>query len=105
MKRHRDLLSDEKISAAIIEVQEFRHSVEDKLDQLSLQIQRLHIDDEGQILGHREALDRKRQFILSKLEPPDTESDLERALKERTGSKCGDWLESEAAFPVRRTIL
>jgi hypothetical protein len=99
LKRHRDLLSDEKITAAIIEVQDFRQSFEDRLDELSREVQKLNLgNDEQQSLRQSEDLDRKRQLVLSKLNPPDYEYDLERASSEREASTSGNWLLSDHRF-------
>lgn len=66
---------------------------------MSRQIQKLHLDnDEQQSLRHGEDLDRKRQFVLSKLDPPDYEYDLERASSERADSASGNWLLNEPEF-------
>ncbi|KAH6848231.1 hypothetical protein B0I37DRAFT_309598 [Chaetomium sp. MPI-CAGE-AT-0009] len=99
LKRHRDLLSDEKITALLAEVNGFRQSFEDKFSELSRQMLKLHLDNsDEESLWHHEALDRKRQFVLSKLDPPDYSSVLERAFNERGVSTSGDWLRADAAF-------
>lgn len=93
------MLSDEKITVLLTEVNDFRQSFEEKFDELSRQILRLHLDNnDEESLRHQEALNRKRQFVVSKLDPPDYGLDLERAFKERGGSTSGDWLRTDAAF-------
>ncbi|KAH6632698.1 hypothetical protein F5144DRAFT_574952 [Chaetomium tenue] len=99
LKRHRDLLSDEKITTLLTEVNDFRQSFEDKFDDLSRQVLKLHLDNhDEESLRHQEALDRKRQFVVSKLDPPDYAFDLERAFNERGVSTSGDWLRTDPAF-------
>jgi hypothetical protein len=93
------LLSDEKITVLLTEVNDFRQSFEDKLDGVSRQMLQLHLDNsDEEFLRRQEALDRKRQFVVSKLDPPDYDFDLERAFNERGGSTSGDWLRTDAAF-------
>jgi len=99
LKRHRDLLSDEKLTATIADVHHSVQTVEDKIDELSRHLQRLHVvDDDQAARRHREDVDGKRQFVLSKLDPPDYHFDLERASNERWNSASGDWLEADPAF-------
>ncbi|KAK3300618.1 uncharacterized protein B0H64DRAFT_315062, partial [Chaetomium fimeti] len=99
LKRHRDLLSDEKITALLTGASDLRQSFEDKFDELSRQMLKLHLDnsDEESVRNH-EAIDRKRQFILSKLDPPDYSLDLERASTERGDPTSGEWLRADAVF-------
>ncbi|KAK3363959.1 hypothetical protein B0T25DRAFT_470206 [Lasiosphaeria hispida] len=99
LKRHRDLLSDEKITATILDLQDFRESVEEKLNELSRKVQDLHLEDEErETLRRRQQLDHKRQFVLSKLDPPNYQSDCEEAMKQRHGSCSGDWISQDRTF-------
>lgn len=99
LKRYWDLLSDEKITATILEVQDLRVSVEDKLDELARKVQDLHIDDnESAALKYQEQLEKKRQFVLSKLDAPDYEYDFERASEERQGTSSGNWVLENETF-------
>ena len=99
LKRHRELLSGEKLAAAVADVHQSVQSVEDKVDTLSRQLERLHfVNDEEVSRRHREDLERKRQFVLSKLDPPDYYCDLEKALNERRDSTSGNWLLADATF-------
>ena len=83
----------------ITDVHQSVQVMEDRVDTLSRQLQRLHfIDDEEVSRRHREDLDRKRQFVLSKLDPPDYHYDLERASNERCDSTSGDWLLTDTTF-------
>ena len=85
--------------AAIAAVEGSVQAVADTLDDLSRQVQRLHLDnDEEKALRHREDLHRKRQFVLSKLDPPNYASDLEKAVNERAKSTSGHWLLTDAEF-------
>jgi len=99
LKRHQALLSDEKLTVAIDEVRDSREALEDKLGELSRQFQQFHLDSQEERLLHlREALDRKRNFVLAKLDPPDQMSDLEKASEERKKPASGDWLLIEDGF-------
>ena len=99
LKRYRDLLSDDKITATIIEVKSLRQSMEEKLDELSRKVEGLHIvDHETEALRHRELVDKKRQVVLSKLDAPDYRYDFEKACKERRGTSSGDWILGHPAF-------
>lgn len=99
LKKYRDLLSDEKITATILEVQELRQSMEEKLDEISRKVDDLQINaDESAAFRYREQVDNKRQFVLKKIDPPDYECDFERASKERQGTGSGNWLLGHATF-------
>lgn len=93
LKRHRDLLSDEKLTAAIVELQDLRQSMEDKLDELSRKLQGLHLEDEENgALRHREQVDRQRQLVLSKLDAPSFQHEFEKASRERQNTPSGNWI-------------
>ncbi|KAM7203083.1 hypothetical protein V8F33_002431 [Rhypophila sp. PSN 637] len=99
LKRYRDLISDEKITATILEVQELGQSMEERMDELSRKLEHLQVDvDQSSAMQHREQLDKKRQFVLSKLDPPTFEDDFERASKERRGTPSGSWILDNATF-------
>jgi len=80
LKRHSTLLSSERIAAEVQSLQEStetkaaeRHqSVEDKFHELSLQLQKLHLEDKTQKVAQQEQrLQEKRQFVLVKIDAPD----------------------------------
>ncbi len=99
LKRHRDLLSDEKLSVAVAEIRDSREALEDKLDELARRVQQLHFDNEEEKSLHlREALNKKRDFVQAKLDPPDQLFDLEKASEERKNPASGDWLLAEEGF-------
>lgn len=102
LKRHRDLLSDEKITAAIFEVRDVAQSVqsvEDKLDEMSRQLEQLHISvNDKATLQHKQHLEEKRKFVFSKLDAPEYHVDLERAFKKRKGGNYGDWVLADHTF-------
>jgi hypothetical protein len=92
-------LSGEKLIAAVADVHQSVQVVEDKVDTLSRELQRLYlVDNEEVSRRHRFDLDRKRQFVLSKLDPPDYHYDLEKASSERHDSTSGDWLLADTKF-------
>ncbi|KAK4225967.1 hypothetical protein QBC38DRAFT_510751 [Podospora fimiseda] len=80
LKRHQQLLSDEKITAAIFEVRDLRQSVEDNLG------------------DQKKQLEDKRQFVISKLDASGYHADLEFAFKQRGGGEYGDWILSNNTF-------
>lgn len=99
MKRHRDLLSDEKITATILEVQDMRESMEDKLQELSRRLEELHLStDEDRVLQQRERLDKRREFVFSKLGAPVYQNDFERASRERHQTSSGDWILNDDTY-------
>ena len=99
LQRYRDLLSDEKITATIIEVQKLRQSMESKLGELSRQLQDLQLaGDDDAMLRKREELEQKRRFVLEKLDAPNHADDLERASMERRGSPSGEWILGNSTF-------
>jgi hypothetical protein len=98
LKRHRDLLSGEKLTAVIEDVHQSVQVVEDKVDTLSRQLQHLYIDDQGLSRRYREDVNQKRELVLSKLDPPDYHYDLEKASNERRDSTSGNWLLAETTF-------
>jgi hypothetical protein len=102
LKRHRDLLSDEKLTTAVLEVQKLGQSVgsvEDKLDHISRRLAALQLSaDNDTVIRLKRDLDEKRKFVLSVLDPPDYESDLDRAFKERQSVTAGDWIFENETF-------
>jgi len=80
LKRHSTLLSSERIVAEAQSLQaltetkaaERHQSVEEKFHELSLQLQKLHLEDETQKVAQQEQrLQEKRQFVLAKIDAPD----------------------------------
>ena len=99
LKKYRDLLSDEKITATILEVHKLRQSMEDKLSELSRQVQDLQLEDEDSAaIRRQEELDKRRRFVLERLDGPDTTTELEKASGERRGTHSGEWILGDAAF-------
>ncbi|KAK4165547.1 hypothetical protein QBC43DRAFT_315446 [Cladorrhinum sp. PSN259] len=102
LKRHRDLLSDEKLTTAVLEVQKLGQSVgsvEDKLDHISRRLAALQLSaDKDTVIRLKRDLDEKRKFVFSELDPPDYESDLDKAWKERQSGSAGDWIFENETF-------
>ncbi|KAK4205537.1 hypothetical protein QBC40DRAFT_36628 [Triangularia verruculosa] len=99
LKRHRDLLADEKLTATMSEVLDSRQSIEDILDQLSRKVQDLHLSiDENEVLRQQETLNNKRQFVLSKLDPPRYHDDFVASFSERRSGTSGDWILNNDTF-------
>jgi hypothetical protein len=99
LKKHRDLLSDEKITVTILEVRELRSSMESKLSELSRQLQHMQLaDEDSAVLQRQEELEKKRSFIIGKLDAPNHAYDLDRASAERRGSSTGNWILDNPTF-------
>jgi hypothetical protein len=93
LKRHRDLISDEKLSITLSEVKNLRTSVDDKLNAISRGIAELNLEEEeDRALRTRERNERKRQYVLGKLDPPDYQQDFERASGKRQHGASEDWI-------------
>ncbi|RYP59358.1 hypothetical protein DL769_008577 [Monosporascus sp. CRB-8-3] len=93
LKRHRDLISDEKLSIAISEVTDMRTSVEDKLDALSRRIAEIKADeDQDREIRARNANRRKRKHLLDILDPPNYRSDFDRACDQQEISSSQEWI-------------
>jgi hypothetical protein len=100
LKRHRELISDEKLTIAISEVRDFREFVEEKLEALSKRMKELQLEekDEG-TLKLQEQRGRQLQFVLNKFEVADCQRDLEHARREcRHHSSSGDWIFDHPLF-------
>ncbi|KAH0537126.1 hypothetical protein FGG08_006059 [Glutinoglossum americanum] len=102
LKRHRTLLSDEKLTAIIEEVQETRGVTDTKLDELSEQI-RNGLDSvkeviEKGIMELQYSLLERKSVVTAKLDPPDYEADQQAASAQRHCTSSGDWVLGEASF-------
>ncbi|OCL02208.1 hypothetical protein AOQ84DRAFT_349486, partial [Glonium stellatum] len=97
LKRHRALLSDEKLTAAIEEIQDTRQLVlslqlHNRFQELSKQLYESHEKSaEKKATEVQEALYQQRHSVAEKLGPPDYEADHNRASKQRF-SASGDWI-------------
>ena len=120
LKRHRTLLSDEKLTAAIAEIQNLHQvtvkkfsdqsdqssaelnglwlQLDNKFQELSKQLYEIQkISTEKETKEHREALNQQRRFIAEKLGPPDYEADQYR-VSEKRFSASGDWILNDPGF-------
>jgi hypothetical protein len=102
LKRHRQLLSDEKLTAVLEEVQESRAVAEDKLDDLSKQIKD-NIDSlketmEKTNVEFQHSLLERKSIITAKLDPPDYEMDQQWAYAQRHSKSFGNWVLEEPSF-------
>jgi hypothetical protein len=101
LKRHRELISDEKLTIAISEVRDFRSeaqdsrkSLEEKLEALSKQMKELHLEEkEEETQKLQEKRSRQLQFVLNKFDAADCQRDLDHARRERRlHGSSGDWV-------------
>jgi hypothetical protein len=102
LKRHRALLSDEKLTAVIEEVQDARGTTENKLDELSKQI-RNGLDSVKEVIEKRaielqDSLLERKSAITAKLDPPDYEADQREAAAQRYSITSGDWVLEDPSF-------
>jgi hypothetical protein len=120
LKRHRILLSDEKITAAISEIQDIRQLAVTRFDEQSAQSgtrfdelsQQLHsrfqeiseqlykskkMSADKEAREQQEALRQQKRFIAGKLGPPDYEADQHRASEQRFPAS-GDWILKDPSF-------
>ena len=92
LKRHRDLLSDEKMTAVALEVIDMRDSIESRIQQLVEDVQKLHLDDEDKALKQQESFHKRLEFVHSKLGVVDYQLDFQQASRERQNTPSGDWI-------------
>ncbi|RYP05095.1 hypothetical protein DL765_009940 [Monosporascus sp. GIB2] len=107
LKRHRELISDEKLTIAISEVRDFRSevqnsrkSLEEKLEALSKQMKEFQLEEkEERAQKLQEQRSRRLQFVLNKFDAADCQRDLEHARHERRHhSSSGDWIFDHPLF-------
>ncbi|KAK5631888.1 hypothetical protein RRF57_007602 [Xylaria bambusicola] len=107
LKRHRELISDEKLTIAISEVRNFRSEVQDshksleeKLETLSKQMKQLQLEEkEEETQKLQEQRSRRLQFVLNKFDVADCRRDLEHIRRERRHhSSSGDWILDHPLF-------
>jgi hypothetical protein len=100
LKRHRELISDEKLTISISESRDFREFAEEKLEALSKALKELRLEeDEQRILKLQEQRNRRLQFVLNKFDVADCERDLEHARRERRHhSSSGNWIFDHPLF-------
>ncbi|KAI0376818.1 hypothetical protein F5Y04DRAFT_285493 [Hypomontagnella monticulosa] len=102
LKRHRDLLSDEKLSVIIEEVQESRKTTEGRLESLSSEIKeklselREHLREKD--LEQQGSLKKLKDQLVTKLNPPDWEADQHDASKQRYAPSSGDWIFGDVRY-------
>ncbi|EEU36073.1 uncharacterized protein NECHADRAFT_102084 [Fusarium vanettenii 77-13-4] len=106
LKRHRTLLSDEKLTAAVIEVQEgrretqdFREMVEARFSNISRQLEAdLEKRSRKDIEERKDSLLQARRIISSQLSPGNYEDDQRSAFSQFFSSPSGDWVLHEPRF-------
>ncbi|QYS97700.1 hypothetical protein H0G86_004921 [Trichoderma simmonsii] len=102
LKRHRALLSDEKLTVVIEEIQESRDVAKITQQQLFSDIKK-QLDEIKQSLKekdieHRDCVLREKYFLVSKLEPPEYDADQHRAYSQRDVPSSGDWILEDPRF-------
>ncbi|PNP57543.1 hypothetical protein THARTR1_02541 [Trichoderma harzianum] len=102
LKRHRALLSDEKLTVVIEEIQESRDLAETTHQHLSSDIKK-QLDEIKQSLKEkdieqRDSLLREKCFLVTKFEPPEYNEDQHRAYSQRDVPSSGDWILEDPRF-------
>ncbi|KAI8711491.1 hypothetical protein NCS52_01412800 [Fusarium sp. LHS14.1] len=106
LKRHRTLLSDEKLTAAVTEVQEGRRETQDFRDMVETRFSNISRQLEADLekRSRKEAEERKdsllqaRRTISSQLSPGNYEDDQRSAFSQFFSSPSGDWVLHEPRF-------
>lgn len=102
LKRHRALLADEKLTAAIVETQESRTVVEQRFDGLSKLIRDgLHNLQDAmytQNIKIQKSLEDQKNDIKAKLRSPDFEADHRWISAQRHSPSSGNWLLNKSVF-------
>ncbi|RYP71616.1 hypothetical protein DL769_004656 [Monosporascus sp. CRB-8-3] len=107
LKRHRELISDEKLTIAISEIRDFRSEVQDsrksleeKLEALSKQMKELQLEEKEEGTQKlQEQRSRRLQFVLNKFDATDCQKELEHARRQRRHhSSSGDWIFDHPLF-------
>jgi len=101
LKRHRALLSDEKITAVLDEVQESRSSADERFSELSDEL-RSGLNEIKEALEKQKAVQRdsicdQKVAMTAKLNAPDYKADQRAAASQRLLSGSGDWFFLEPA--------
>lgn len=99
LKRHRELLVDEKLNAVLLETQDMHDGLErqiqslvrDASDAKSRQLEKSRVDNDE----HRR---RQLQILSDKLNAPNYLSDHENAAEIRRSSPSGDWILDDPTF-------
>ncbi|KAK4064835.1 uncharacterized protein Triagg1_8834 [Trichoderma aggressivum f. europaeum] len=102
LKRHRALLSDEKLTVVIEEIQESRDVANITQQQLSSDIKK-QLDEIKQSLKEkdiekRDSLLKERHHLVTKFEPLEYNADQHRAYSQRDVPCSGDWILEDPRF-------
>ncbi|RBR14483.1 uncharacterized protein FIESC28_07719 [Fusarium coffeatum] len=111
LERHRTMLSEEKLTAVMEEIQAQslanqqkldgvvgetrRHGqcVQDRLDRLEAELQeRARVDAARDLIAHQDQVQQQHRIIESKLDAPDCYVDHELASRKRFQSTSGNWI-------------
>ncbi|KAF2993718.1 hypothetical protein E8E14_000319 [Neopestalotiopsis sp. 37M] len=111
MKRHRTLLSEEKLTAVHAEIQDFRGNIEDQIAAIAKRMKNRD-DEHAAHLAQKERVSRNEKInaILNKIDPPDYMADQEYAIEQWRSSDSGRWILENSRFqewlqPIPKSIL
>ncbi|KAH7117462.1 hypothetical protein EDB81DRAFT_244147 [Dactylonectria macrodidyma] len=91
LKRHRELISDEKLTIAISEVRDSREFVEENLEALSKQMKERQLEEKEGTLKLQKQRSQRLQFVLNKFDVADCQRDLEHAQEQHALSERHSW--------------
>ncbi|KAK6526015.1 hypothetical protein TWF281_011056 [Arthrobotrys megalospora] len=101
LKRHRDLLSDEKLTVVLEEVEESRDAIETMsitLLEINNKLDKLKEDTTQKKRERDELIKKQKETVKTKLCPPNYKEDHRLALKKRTSISSGDWVLEDSRF-------
>jgi hypothetical protein len=103
LRRHRELLADKKMDAAIVEIQESREATESIVETLSVDLkadfkekfEELKRAVKDRDIEREDFLLQQRAPLELKFDPPDYEADQLAASAQRHAPSSGDWILTE----------
>jgi len=99
MKRHQQLLAEEKLNALMSEVQTLYHHAEGKFLSLENEVNARHTrESERELAEIEETRHRQRRIVQRKLDAPDFLKDHEHASQMRQTSTSGNWILLDPVF-------
>jgi hypothetical protein len=99
MKRHQQLLAEEKLNALMSEVQTLHHHAEEEFQSLENEANARHTrESERELAEIEETRHRQRRIVQRKLDVPDFLKDHEHASQMRQTSSSGNWILLDPGF-------
>ncbi|KAG8677696.1 hypothetical protein FPOAC2_03877 [Fusarium poae] len=93
LQRHRDMLSEEKLTAVMEETQKQGQSIQEKLHQLSKELgERDKKNAERDLIDYQSRIDQQKRTVESKIDAPSYHEDYEIASQKRFAATSGRWI-------------